>query len=69
LKRESRVLVLTRKAKEKIVIDGKIVITILKIQDRAVSVGVEAPSDVKIYREELTSAHPLSPVEPEVVTQ
>lgn len=49
-------LVLTRKAKEKIVIDGNIVITILKIQDRAVSVGVEAPPDVKIYREELATA-------------
>jgi len=49
-------LVLTRKAKQKIVINGNIVVTILSIHERAVSVGIEAPSDVKIFREELTAA-------------
>lgn len=49
-------LVLTRKAKQKIVINGNITVTILAIHDRAVSVGIEAPSDVKIFREELTSS-------------
>ncbi len=46
-------LVLSRKVNEKIVIDGGIVITVVKIEGGQVRLGIEAPSDVKVYREEL----------------
>jgi carbon storage regulator CsrA len=48
-------LVLTRKPEEKIIIGKKnqIVITILKIKDGCVSIGIEADADTPIYREEL----------------
>ncbi len=49
-------LVLTRKAEEKIVIGkgpNKIVITILRIQGDKVSVGIEADKETPIYRDEL----------------
>jgi carbon storage regulator len=46
-------LVLSRKVNEKIVIDGGIVVTVVKIEGGQVRIGIEAPSDVKVYREEL----------------
>ncbi len=45
-------LVLSRKVNEKIVIDGGIVLTVVKIEGGQVRLGIEAPSHVKIYREE-----------------
>ena len=58
-------LVLTRKAEEKIVIgkgSNQIVITILRIQGDKVSVGIEADKDVSVLRSELESvnASPLT---------
>mgnify|MGYP001430075854 CR=1 FL=1 len=46
-------LVLSRKVNEKIVIDGGIVLTVVKIEGGQVRLGIEAPSHVKVYREEL----------------
>jgi carbon storage regulator len=46
-------LVLSRKLNEKIVIDGDIVITVAKIEGGQVRVGIEAPAQIKVYREEV----------------
>jgi carbon storage regulator len=46
-------LVLSRKVNEKIVIDGGIVLTVVKIEGGQVRLGIEAPSHVKILREEI----------------
>ena len=47
-------LVLTRKEGEEVIINGNIKVTILKIQgSKACSIGIEAPSDMRIYRAEL----------------
>ncbi len=46
-------LILTRKEGEKIVIGGDIKISIISIIDNQVKIGIEAPADVKILREEL----------------
>jgi carbon storage regulator len=46
-------LVLSRKLNEKIVIDGGIVITIVKIDRNQVRIGIEAPSHVQVFREEI----------------
>ncbi len=46
-------LVLSRKNSEKIVIDGKIVVTVVKIDRNQVRIGIEAPGDVRIFREEI----------------
>ncbi|RUL89118.1 carbon storage regulator CsrA [Tautonia sociabilis] len=48
-------LVLSRKLNEKIVIDGGIVVTVVKIDRNQVRLGIEAPGDVSVYREELLS--------------
>jgi carbon storage regulator len=46
-------LVLSRKLNEKIVIDGGITITVVKIDRNQVRIGIQAPGDVGVYREEL----------------
>ncbi len=46
-------LVLSRKVNEKIVIDGGIVLTVVKIEGGQVRLGIEAPSHVKVFREEI----------------
>lgn len=46
-------LVLSRKLNEKIVIDGGIVVTVVKIEGGQVRLGIEAPGHVKVYREEI----------------
>jgi len=46
-------LVLTRKAEQKIRIGNDIVITVLKVQGDQVSIGIEAPKQLQIVREEL----------------
>jgi carbon storage regulator len=48
-------LVLSRKVNEKIVIDGGIVVTVVKIEGGQVRLGIEAPSHVKIFREEIAA--------------
>jgi carbon storage regulator len=46
-------LVLSRKLNEKVVINGNIVVTIVKIDRNQVRIGIQAPDDVPIQREEL----------------
>jgi carbon storage regulator len=53
-------LVLTRKADQKIRIGNDIVITILKVQGEQVSIGIEAPKELQIVREELLADSQLS---------
>ena len=49
-------LVLSRKLNEKIVIDGGIVVTVVKIDRNQVRLGIEAPGNVRIFREEIAAA-------------
>ncbi|MBP9773458.1 MAG: carbon storage regulator CsrA [Candidatus Peribacteraceae bacterium] len=46
-------LVLSRKVTEKIMIGNGVVVTIVKIDGNQVRVGIEAPDEVLIYREEI----------------
>lgn len=48
-------LVLTRKKDEKIIIDDRIEITIVEIDNGRVKLGIQAPENVEIVREELYS--------------
>lgn len=48
-------LVLSRKEGERLVIGDDITLVISKIEGNRVSIGIEAPRDVKIMRSELTS--------------
>jgi carbon storage regulator len=46
-------LILTRNQNESIVIDDDIKITILGTKGKDVKIGIEAPDDVEIWREEI----------------
>jgi carbon storage regulator CsrA len=50
-----RMLVLTRKLNEKVYIDGNIAICVVAIDRHTVRLGIEAPRDVSICREEILS--------------
>jgi carbon storage regulator len=49
-------LVLSRKKNESIVIDDRIVITIVEIRGDKVRLGIEAPRDVSVHRSEVFEA-------------
>ena len=49
-------LVLSRKVGDKLVIDGNITVEVVKIQGNRISLGIVAPSNVKILRGELTQS-------------
>ena len=48
-------LVLSRKVNERVVVDGGIVVTVVKIEGGQVRLGIEAPRHVKIFRQEIAS--------------
>ena len=48
-------LVLTRRLQEKIRIDGHIVVTVVQISARDVKLGIDAPREVHVIREELAN--------------
>jgi carbon storage regulator len=51
-----KMLVLSRKLGEKIVIGDNIVITVVKIDRNQIRIGIEAPQDIPVYREEIAPA-------------
>ena len=46
-------LILTRNQSESVIIDGDIKITVLSDKHGQVKLGIEAPEDVEIWREEI----------------
>jgi carbon storage regulator (csrA) len=46
-------LILSRKSGESIVIDGRIHIKIVRVEGDVVKVGIEAPADVPVHRQEV----------------
>lgn len=46
-------LVLSRKVGEKLVIDGNITVEIVRIQGNRITLGIVAPTEVKVWRGEL----------------
>jgi carbon storage regulator len=48
-------LVLSRRIGQRIVIDDKITLTIIEVRGQQVRVGIEAPKDVPVRREEVAA--------------
>ena len=46
-------LVLSRKLKESIVINGKVVVTVLRVRGDNVLLGIDAPLEIPVHRQEL----------------
>jgi carbon storage regulator len=49
-------LILTRKLNESVVIDGNIVVRVVRIHGELVKLGVEAPAAVEVHRQEVFDA-------------
>lgn len=49
-------LILTRKTNEKIKIGNEITLSIIEIRGEQVKIGVEAPKEVKVFRQEVFNA-------------
>jgi carbon storage regulator len=56
-------LVLSRRVNEKIVIDGGIVVTIVKIERNQVRIGIEAPGHIGVFREEIAGSARRAPAD------
>ncbi len=46
-------LILSRKAGESIVIDGRIVVKIVRVEGDMIKLGIDAPADVPVHRQEV----------------
>ena len=46
-------LILTRRIGEKLVIDENVIITIVGAKGNQIRIGIEAPRDVQVHREEI----------------
>jgi len=56
-------LVLRRKVGESIILDGVISVSVLAVEGERVKIGISAPSDVTIVREELLRTVSDAPLE------
>lgn len=46
-------LVVSRKQNERIVVGGSVVVTVVRISGDKVRIGIEAPADVRVIRDEI----------------
>ncbi len=46
-------LILTRKIGESLIIDDQVTVTVMSMKGNQVRLGIDAPRDVRIYREEI----------------
>jgi carbon storage regulator len=53
-------LILSRKSGESIVIDGRIKVTVMRVEGEAVKIGIEAPVQVPVHRQEVYDEIQLS---------
>jgi carbon storage regulator len=53
-------LVLSRKESEKIILGDEIVLTIVRVSGDRVRLGIQAPKDMLILRQELENQEPVS---------
>ena len=53
-------LVLSRRPNEAILIDGKIKITVIEVRGEQIRLGIEAPKEIAVWREELLLRKPVA---------
>lgn len=61
-------LILSRKSGQKLIINDNIIISILETSNGNVKIGIEAPSETKIYREEIYQAVKSANIESKLST-
>jgi len=58
-------LVLTRRVNERIVIGDDVTVTVLEVRGDQVRLGIDAPRDVKVFREEVLGRDAPAPPDPD----
>jgi carbon storage regulator len=58
-------LVLSRRNGERIVIDGRITVTVIGVRGRQVRLGIAAPAEVRVWREEVRAEREPAAVQPD----
>jgi len=61
-------LVLSRRERERVRLGKSIVLTIVRVSGDKVRLGIDAPEDMLVLREELDPHGPAPPVSPELPT-
>ena len=61
-------LILSRKSGQKLIINDDIIVTVLDVGNGNVKIGIEAPPEAKIYREEIYQAVKLANMESKLST-
>ncbi len=51
--RKAFMLILTRRVGEKLVIGEKVTVTVLGVKGNQIRIGIDAPPDVQVHREEI----------------
>jgi carbon storage regulator len=46
-------LILSRKPGETVVIDGRIRVTVMRVEGEVVKIGIEAPAEISVHRQEV----------------
>jgi carbon storage regulator len=46
-------LILSRKLNESIIIDGRIIVKVMRVDGDIIKLGIQAPSDVPVHRQEV----------------
>jgi carbon storage regulator len=46
-------LILTRRIGEKLIVGGNVTVTVLSIRGNQIRMGIDAPPEIKVYREEI----------------
>lgn len=59
-------LVLSRKVGERILVGDNVIVTVVRIGPNAVRLGIEAPKDMNIVREELMAPHKIQADETDI---
>ncbi len=49
-------LILSRKVNQSIIINNNIVVTLVEAHDGRVRIGIDAPTDIPVYRQEIQDA-------------
>ena len=57
-------LVLSRRIGERLVIDAKITITVIEVRGGQIRLGIEAPPEIPVWREEVVARNEIVAVQP-----
>tara|TARA_B100002019_G_scaffold289463_1_gene305128 strand:- start:3297 stop:3524 length:228 start_codon:yes stop_codon:yes gene_type:complete len=66
IEKDFSMLILSRKASEKLTIGNDITVTICKIKDGQVKLGIDAPADVLVMRDDAATEPPRTKNKPRV---